>query len=845
MARPSTITSYPPRVPSSQSSINLLQTLSAALTRDDITTQAGMTTDDLKASFTVIYQHLHEKHYLDRLIHALYLKTNGYIGGFERMTSGPSENDSRVLFVNRIDVIYPGPSELRSAITRARESTLDLSLLLLFLTDPLLRFRVCAIAHLLEAAFGLTNGRWEHRLRVLTSDEQEYVMQKLQDLFRELFQDPIAQASLRRFFSVISEWVTKNPSDAGTDEGRLPGLPSVVKEIFPCSDIVLQEILNIKEAGSKDVAFKSEIQMLLKFLVLSLRDKAFASAADWTAEGSTVIKNLQHSLHAGKFRGPIHRLIRIIVNVTDQLWEGGGATDTSLAIEKCLAMIIQKSLEGRDGPLSGLDPGTEAVAGLRSGWDVMGDFERLVFAVSNNIAPVPLPGIVWKRKSSEFSLDSAVVHFPHFDPNCIQLNSSMEFDKQTNKLRRRWSLKISGMEMEAKNVVYYFVSKSALLGRVVDVGEMSLTIPAKSLSIEIDFVLSPPILQRRAIPDLQESQDDLGRKHPIALAAHRALSQVTSPPTTAGRRRSISDTLTSRQGRRISESGAVSDVGRAVIRTGARLGQDISRNVADDAQSAFRVVTRVLYPNLLSSDYNQRLQQMEQGVTVWTPSTSRLTLGRPRRRLIYGTDIQDRENVFPATRTAVEMAAGTGTGTRASEATEREQQPGRTTTLNAAATASLSSTTAAYYNAFVRTAGEGQRVFLDVKNCRVGLRKLAVQVHETKHPVLQATLHPIMVRQLRKALEQTLRQAIQDFVKAINESAEQVMSYTQDELMRRRGVEPRTAQQRQQQSSQQQQQIQPSQLQQQQLRHFYVTPQPEPTMQGSDIVFAMPLFSTL
>ncbi|KAI8599550.1 hypothetical protein EDD21DRAFT_379530 [Dissophora ornata] len=265
-----------------------------------------------------------------------------------------------------------------------------------------------------------------------------YVLQKLHDLFIELFQWPVAQASLRRFLSHVYEWtVTQTMSATKDDNEEEPEFPDIVKEIFPSHDLIFQEYRNIIETGGQDQAFMVECHMLFKFVMLSLKQPKFTSAPDWTTEGRTVIENLQKTLGTGRYRGPAQRLLRIIVSATDQLWEGGSLTDTSLAIEKCLHTVILKSLRGSD---STSDLGIDV--GMAGAWDVMDDFERLVRTASNNVAPLLLPSIVWTRNNSEVCLDGVVVQFPHLLPNHVQLNSTMEFDKQKNKHYRQWHLEM-------------------------------------------------------------------------------------------------------------------------------------------------------------------------------------------------------------------------------------------------------------------------------------------------------------------------------------------------------------------------------------------------------------------
>lgn len=359
---------------------------------------------------------------------------------------------------NKIRVVYPRPSEIGQAIDQVRAlSTKDPAPLLLYLlTSPELRFRLCMIAHLIEVAFDIGNGIWNGESpRHLTREDSDYALQKLQDLFQELFQKPDEQASLRRFLTILHEWVSmkvdvdeeevnETESDQSQDFEEESAvnrfklkIPHIVKEIFPSWSPILYEMQNIKISAIGDAGFHHEAADLYRFLFLSLDNRNLAFATDWVNEARNVLGPIQATLSSGKYRGPAQRLMREVVCMVDQLWEGGGATDTSLAAEKCLTTLIQKSLQGSTG-LS--DSG--AGVGSNVGWDVMRDFEILIQAASRNIAPIPLPSIVWKRPNSEVIMDAAVLEFPHLMPSNIHLNTTTAYDRQTNKSCRLWHLKM-------------------------------------------------------------------------------------------------------------------------------------------------------------------------------------------------------------------------------------------------------------------------------------------------------------------------------------------------------------------------------------------------------------------
>ncbi|KAI8353703.1 hypothetical protein B0O80DRAFT_451347 [Mortierella sp. GBAus27b] len=220
---------------------------------------------------------------------------------------------------------------------------------------------------------------------------------------------------------------------------------------------------------------------VFKFVMLSLKQPKFVSASDWIAVGSLAFDNLQKTLSGQVYRGPAQRLIRNIVSTMNQLWEGGCITDTSLAIEKCLANVIHKSFDGGIP----MDQEIENGASLH----MVQEFEQLIRGVANNIMPIPLPSIIWIHENSEICLDSMVLQFPGSLSGNVKLDY-IELDKGTPRWRRQWHLKIDGLEIETKNVPYYFVAKTPL--RLVDIGELSISMPSKSLEIEIKFIVTPP-----------------------------------------------------------------------------------------------------------------------------------------------------------------------------------------------------------------------------------------------------------------------------------------------------------------------------------------------------------------
>ncbi|KAF8982614.1 hypothetical protein BGZ46_000937 [Entomortierella lignicola] len=453
----------------------------------------------LVGAFRVIYQHLHEKHYLDRIVHALYLQADGQIG----MSKKSSDHHPRLAFVR---ALYPRPAQLHDAVIQARGNYQDPPLLSFLFTEPKLLFRMCAITHLFEAALALPVGAWDgDHPRQLSSSEMSYVMEKLQGIIQSLFQQESSRLCLIRELSNTRLW-SEQGNKAGDEEENM--LSEIMTTTFPCLDLIIQEYRNLLEVGRHDAALNSEVNALYKFVMESLEKRTFVCSQTWIPEGCAIFESLRKTLGGTRYHGPAQRLIRNVVSMIHQLWESGGTTNTSLAIEKILVNSVQKPLRGPDAINTSSRIGIE----VSDGWDLTDDFERLVRAVSSQTAPVPLPSIVWKRESLEICLDSMVLHFPRLMPSNIHLNSTMEFDKITNKLRRQWRLKILGLEIEAKTTPYHFMAKTPLNRRFVDVGELSFSIPANSLDIEIDFSLSTSDKGQSTATLPYQSQDHRGNE---------------------------------------------------------------------------------------------------------------------------------------------------------------------------------------------------------------------------------------------------------------------------------------------------------------------------------------------
>jgi hypothetical protein len=190
--------------------------------------------------------------------------------------------------VGQIRVAYPQPDERLALIKQVKnDRSQDLTFLSLVLTEPLLRFRLCAMAHLLEVVFAEVEKAWYNgeRPRMLTGDDMTFVMETLQDLFSDLFHEAKTQSSLRGFVTNVYLWLVKCMADENADNIALPNLPDAVKKMFPCHVAILDELRPIVTHCKSDPSFQDQASKVFKFILLSLSERDFVSARDWITEG--------------------------------------------------------------------------------------------------------------------------------------------------------------------------------------------------------------------------------------------------------------------------------------------------------------------------------------------------------------------------------------------------------------------------------------------------------------------------------------------------------------------------------------------------------------------------------
>ncbi|KAF9923208.1 hypothetical protein FBU30_006726 [Linnemannia zychae] len=771
-----------PQILLPRSKVEFLQAHISSFSADQSSRTAEEETMTPQDPFQVLYRHLHEKHYFDRLIHALY-----HWSIRSQQQSGNRIDFRRIAFQNKTRVLYPHPCEINHSISQATEydEQEPVPLLLLLLTEPELRFRLCLVSHLIEVAFDIGNGDWNGESpRHLAREDADYVLSKLQDLFKELFQNPNEQASLRRFVAILKEWIsidTEMEEEFEAEDSRTQNLgdeyltgtsklniPHIVKKIFPCWRPILQEILNIKISAIGDESFPNEIATLFRFLFLSLQERRLAFADDWVDEARRVLSPIQEAFSSEKYRGPAQRLIREVVCMMDQLWEGGWATDISLAVEKCLAILIQKSLQ-----TSSNLPDSGAGVGSNVGWDVLHEFELFIQAASRNIAPIPLPSITWKRNNSELIMNAVILQFPHLMPSNVLLSTSTSYDRQTNRSCRLWHLKISGLEIEAKKVAYKYASKSFLGGIIMDEGEFDIIIPPDSLNIEVTFTLTPPIVRRRTATALRASLSTVGRRHSIASVTHDNVftTELENQDNQLRREQLIlynrngsgHDIIASPpQSTRFRDTATwASEVERATMRAGVRVRPRLQEAPTSDFWSTAKdLVTSILYPNRIRPSALQGQQKRLNKSRMEADSIGRLTiknrttLHRLHRRSSAGqsNDGSISTSGLIAIQNSSESHMGIGI----------PMPPNTIPAITSHTAGSI------YYDLVVEPSEMAQHKFMKLKKCSINLIQLNVDVQETHHPILEMVTHPIMVRRFRKAIEHTLRETMAELIDTIN-----------------------------------------------------------------------------
>lgn len=282
------------------------------------------------------------------------------------------------------------------------------------------------------------------------------------------------------------------------------------------------------------------------------------------------------------------------------------------------------------------------------------------------------------------------------------------------------------MEVVAKNIAYCLQRRDKATFHAADIGEANVTVPANSLDMDLKFTVTTPSADKPKAPAI------IGRRPSVASAVP---DTPATQPAAGGRNRGRS------QGREATNcSNIKEDEKRGVIAKASsltRAGRSIEQKLATEAQRAVGTAC-------------QRLRgQDDDADTHWSPpSQEPIVMGRPRPQY-----------AFSALPTAAERASsGNGGG-------EGSRGNGQVDGAPAGATTQVVAV----------EPHKAEETFISMKECKVHLRKVEMNVVSSKHPVIQVIAHPFLARQLRKGIEQALVKTTHRVVETVNESVENIM----------------------------------------------------------------------
>lgn len=282
------------------------------------------------------------------------------------------------------------------------------------------------------------------------------------------------------------------------------------------------------------------------------------------------------------------------------------------------------------------------------------------------------------------------------------------------------------MEVVAKNIAYCLQRRDKTSFYAADIGEANVAIPANSLDMDLKFTVTAPSASKPKAPV------NIGCRPSVALAVPD--TPVAQPPARdRSRDRSRGHEAKNDSNNKEYEKRGVI----AKASSFARAGRSVEQKFATEARRAVGTAC-------------QRLRgQDDDADTHWSPpSQEPIIMGRPRPQY-----------AFSALPTAAERT-GNGNG-------EREGGQGNSQIDGAPAGVTTQVVVVEHHKA--------EENFISMKECKVSLRKVEMNVISSKHPVIQVFAHPFLARQLRKGIEQALVKTMQRMVEAVNESVENIM----------------------------------------------------------------------
>ncbi|KAG0267127.1 hypothetical protein DFQ27_009147 [Actinomortierella ambigua] len=322
---------------------------------------------------------------------------------------------------------------------------------------------------------------------------------------------PTMKASMMATATTLLGTATKTASDP-------------LRQVFPHWDMLIQEVENIILGAENDDTFKFYASVLFRFLEKSMTDPAFTDLDDYPQACGYALNNVLRLLWLPRYQGPVTRLMRSLVAVADQLWLNGGRTEASLAFENGLmAMIhtLKQQPQPQPQPQQIVTTDSTTTSTSRSLNNLIALIEEAISRARLTEDPIPLPSIDWKedtgddRASPELRLDNICLEFPEAHAQGMRVTSQLEHSADLPPGARRWNLGIHGLQVEAKDIQFFYQNKNMFGHLSRDLGQCHLRIPSGSLDINLVMVLDTlPDLNLDLISALRKDRAHIWDHHP-------------------------------------------------------------------------------------------------------------------------------------------------------------------------------------------------------------------------------------------------------------------------------------------------------------------------------------------
>ncbi|KAI9295541.1 hypothetical protein K502DRAFT_335085 [Neoconidiobolus thromboides FSU 785] len=252
-------------------------------------------------------------------------------------------------------------------------------------------------------------------------------------------------------------------------------------------DKLFERLYEFAEFVEKDKDLNKLMHENHEFMIKSLKDNKFVHQKDYTDKAIDRFEKTRDML-LNKYRQPVR-------SVMDEA--SGFMKDLK---EDPTTNRMVKDLDGLTRELFLDANGKPTIK-----YDLLQDFQKFVPVLSKRLELLEIPRISEQDDDNEYILDNIKLSCSNIVPKTVRVRTDTEFDTEEERIVNAVSIKMQGIQAQAREVAFYYKRK-VLLMNMEDAGLVDVVIPNDGMDIFLK--LAPPVISTSDKPNQTISKDE-------------------------------------------------------------------------------------------------------------------------------------------------------------------------------------------------------------------------------------------------------------------------------------------------------------------------------------------------